>query len=174
MEKALDAKTLGELDELMADLPAIDLYRLPDASLRRIPPHLGPVAAAEGPGRGSEPGQVPAGTVAMGAWAAVTSALIALWAVAAVVGAGTWFPWWALIVIPWIWVLIRRAQRRAGIAPGRLVSYIRAVRVGARGQVHSSPAHLLGFHVVGTRGLAYASTVPGPSRFSCPVLFSTG
>ena len=39
MNKALDAKTLGELDELMADLPAIDLYRLPDASLRRAPPH---------------------------------------------------------------------------------------------------------------------------------------
>jgi hypothetical protein len=28
-----------------------------------------------------------------------------------VVGGGTWFPWWALIAIPWIWVLIRRAQR---------------------------------------------------------------
>src|SRR5580704_8266337 len=37
MNKALDAKTLGELDELMTDLPAIDLYQLPDASLRRRP-----------------------------------------------------------------------------------------------------------------------------------------
>ena len=35
MDAALDAKTLGELDELLTDLPVIDLYRLPDASLRR-------------------------------------------------------------------------------------------------------------------------------------------
>ena len=33
LDKAYAAKTLGELDELMSDLPAIDLYRLPDASL---------------------------------------------------------------------------------------------------------------------------------------------
>ena len=36
LDKAYAAKTLGDLDELMSDLPAIDLYRLPDASL---PPH---------------------------------------------------------------------------------------------------------------------------------------
>jgi hypothetical protein len=48
----------------------------------------------------------------MGAWGAVAGALIAVWAVAAVVGAGTWFPWWLLVVIPWIWVAVRRARRR--------------------------------------------------------------
>src|SRR5260370_11604910 len=35
LDKAYAAKTVGELDELMADLPAMDLYRLPDASLPR-------------------------------------------------------------------------------------------------------------------------------------------
>jgi hypothetical protein len=35
LEQAYAAKTLGELDQLLADLPAIDLYELPDASLRR-------------------------------------------------------------------------------------------------------------------------------------------
>jgi hypothetical protein len=35
LDKAYAAKTLGELDELLADLPGIDLYQLPDASLRR-------------------------------------------------------------------------------------------------------------------------------------------
>jgi hypothetical protein len=35
LEKAYAAKTLGDLDELMTDLPAIDLYQLPDATLRR-------------------------------------------------------------------------------------------------------------------------------------------
>ena len=77
MEQALDARTLGELDELLADLPAIDLYQLPDASLRRAPPHLGqsllpPTGAAAG-----DPVRLTPGTVAMGAWAVVTSALVA-------------------------------------------------------------------------------------------------
>src|SRR5215469_11896570 len=54
MDKAYAAKTLGELDELMADLPAIDLYRLPDASLpphyRRQIPGAGSLQAATGAG----------------------------------------------------------------------------------------------------------------------------
>jgi Domain of unknown function (DUF1707) len=110
MDRALEARTLGELDELMADLPAIDLYQLPDASLRRAPPHLGQSLLPADPGGGS-PARFAPGTVAMGVWAAVTSALIAIWAVAAVVGGGTWFPWWALIALPWIWVIVRRSQR---------------------------------------------------------------
>jgi hypothetical protein len=110
MNTALEAKTLGELDELMADLPAIDLYQLPDASLRRIPPHRGSSGSSLLPTDSAMVRFTP-GTVAMGAWAVVTSALVAIWAVAAVIGVGTWFPWWALIAIPWIWALIRRAQR---------------------------------------------------------------
>jgi uncharacterized protein DUF1707 len=35
LDRAYAAKTLGELDALLADLPGIDLYELPDASLRR-------------------------------------------------------------------------------------------------------------------------------------------
>jgi Domain of unknown function (DUF1707) len=111
MNKALDATTLGEIDELMADLPAIDLYQLPDASLRRLPPYRGQSFLPADSGGSGSPVRFTPGTVAMGAWAVVTSALVAIWAVAAVVGGGTWFPWWALIAIPWIWVLIRRAQR---------------------------------------------------------------
>jgi hypothetical protein len=111
MDRALEATTLGELDELMTDLPAIDLYQLPDASLRRAPPHHGQSLLPADMGHGS-PARFAPGTVAMGAWAAVTSALIAIWAVAAVVGGGTWFPWWALIAIPWIWVIVRRSQHR--------------------------------------------------------------
>jgi hypothetical protein len=111
MERALSARTLGELDELMADLPAIDLYQLPDASLRRAPPRLGQsLLPADSPGHGS-PARFAPGTVAMGAWGVGISALIVVWAVAAVIGIGTWFPWWAVIAIPWIWVMIRRAQR---------------------------------------------------------------
>ena len=110
MDAALDAKTLGELDELLADLPVIDLYRLPDESMRRPagPPAL--LARAEGH-EAASPARFPPGTVAVGAWAVVGGTLIAIWAVAAVIGVGTWFPWWLLVVIPWIWVMIRRARR---------------------------------------------------------------
>jgi hypothetical protein len=110
MDHALEAKTLGELDELMTDLPAIDLYQLPDASLRRGPTRPGQSLLPADPGHGS-PARFTPGTVAMGAWAVVTSALVAIWAVAAVVGSGTWFPWWALIALPWIWAIVRRSQR---------------------------------------------------------------
>ena len=59
MDKAYAAKTLGELDELMADLPAIDLYKLPDASLpphyrRQIPGH-GSLQAATTTGEPQRP-----------------------------------------------------------------------------------------------------------------------
>ncbi len=110
MDAALDAKTLGELDELLTDLPVIDLYRLPDESMRRAAglPHQSLVPRDPG----SPPAFLRPGTLAMGAWGAVAGVLIALWAVAAVVGAGTWFPWWLLVVIPWIWVAVRRARRR--------------------------------------------------------------
>jgi hypothetical protein len=111
MDRAMEAKTLGELDGLMSDLPAIDLYQLPDASLRRAPPRSGQSLLPANLGGHGEPARFPPGAVAMGAWAAVTSALIAIWAVAAVVAGGTWFPWWALVVIPWIWVIVRRSQR---------------------------------------------------------------
>jgi uncharacterized membrane protein len=108
MNAALGAKTLGEIDDLLADLPVIDLYRLPDEALRRPArlPHQSLVPRDSGQQLAD---RIP---VAIGAWAVVTGTLIAIWAVAAVVGVGTWFPWWLLVAIPWIWVLIRRARRR--------------------------------------------------------------
>jgi uncharacterized membrane protein len=121
MDAALNAKTLGEIDELLVDLPVIDLYRLPDESMRRAAglPHSSlmprdPVRRDLRPGgqqSAADPVRFSPGTVAVGAWAVVTGTLIAIWAVAAVVGFGTWFPWWLLIAIPWIWVMIRRARR---------------------------------------------------------------
>src|SRR5260221_12766388 len=58
LDQAYAAKTMGELDELMVDLPAMDLYRLPDASLPRYGrpkpgarPFLGAAASPPGGGR---------------------------------------------------------------------------------------------------------------------------
>jgi hypothetical protein len=112
MDAALNAKTLSELDDLLADLPVIDLYRLPHESLRRPADLPSSSLVPKDPDGTASPVRFSPGTVAMGAWAVVGGALIAIWAVAAVVGVGTWLPWWLLVVIPWIWVMIRRAQRR--------------------------------------------------------------
>ena len=35
LDKAYAAKTLGDLDQLLSDLPGIDLYQLPDRSVER-------------------------------------------------------------------------------------------------------------------------------------------
>jgi len=45
LDKVYLARTMGEIEELMADLPGIDLYPLPDASLPR---YRGPTAADDG------------------------------------------------------------------------------------------------------------------------------
>ncbi len=50
LEAAYAAKTLGELDELMADLPAIDPYQLPAASLRPGRPGHAPLPWWRPPG----------------------------------------------------------------------------------------------------------------------------
>ena len=90
----------------------------------------------------------------MGAWGAVAGALIAVWAVAAVVGGGTWFPWWLLVVIPWIWVL-SGAPGAAGNShrPPRCLT-IRTVRVVAAWSSTLVSGPSAGFLVVSTRGLA--------------------
>jgi hypothetical protein len=38
VDRALVAKTQGDLDDLLEDLPAIDLYRLPAAGIHPAPP----------------------------------------------------------------------------------------------------------------------------------------
>ena len=106
---ALGAKMLGR-----------SMTRWPPAGHRpvRLPQHdaaargLPPVDAPRDPGGAASPVRFSPGTLAVGAWAVVTGTLIAIWAVAAVVGVGTWLPWWLLVAIPWIWVMIRRARRR--------------------------------------------------------------
>jgi hypothetical protein len=114
MEKAMDARTLGEIDELMADLPAIDLYQLPDASLRRASP-LTAQSLVPRDTRSSDLESLSAGATAVVAWAAVAMALVAIGVVTAVV-IGALVPIWAVAVLPaaaiaWIWFLIRRSQR---------------------------------------------------------------
>jgi DUF1707 SHOCT-like domain len=90
LDKAYAAKTLGELDELLADLPAIDLYKLPDASLDRGrrggsgPPPLPWMMA---PGR-----LTPAWRAALGSWLSVSLIAFFVWLLSGH-PANLWFLW---------------------------------------------------------------------------------
>lgn len=114
LDAAMAAKTLGDLDELMADLPSIDLYRLPDASLRR-PPYRGGGLPAD-PGvlartNGADRLPVPPGVAAWGTWAAVSAVLFVVWLASGIAaGGGSWFPWFLFVAVPWAIALTRRAS----------------------------------------------------------------
>jgi uncharacterized protein DUF1707 len=136
MEQAMDAGTLGELDGLLADLPVIDIYDLPDASLRRRSrENPGQSLLAANPDSGGGLGGLPAdalarsrggasggpleglspGATAAVAWAVVATTLVVIGVVTAVV-IGALVPIWAILLIPvggifWLWFLIRRSQR---------------------------------------------------------------
>lgn len=112
LDKALVAKTLGDLDALMTDLPSIDLYRLPDASLKRIPAG-GRLPADPGSlARRSSGPLVPAGVAAWGTWATVNAVLFVVWLASGIAtGGGTWFPWFLFVAVPWAIALTRRTSR---------------------------------------------------------------
>jgi hypothetical protein len=124
MEKAMDARTMGELDDLMADLPAIDLYQLPDAALRRAKPRTGQSLlpsdylsgrqdVTAGPGSREVEGMSPEATAVV-AWTMVATVLVVIGLITAVL-VGAVVSAWAFATVPlaiaWIWFLIRRSQR---------------------------------------------------------------
>jgi hypothetical protein len=106
LDKVFAAKTIGELDGLLADLPGIDLYRLPSAEIapRGYRPGGGP-GLVRRPDGSLAPFRFPAWT----AWTAASALLVVLWLVVGVVAGGaTWIPWFLLIVIPWALSIARR------------------------------------------------------------------
>lgn len=117
LDKVYAAKTLGELAEVMTDLPATDLEQLPSNSLDR--------SAAEPrlPGRRSSPsieaaqGRFsPAWRAAWGSWLAISLFLVVIW-LASGAGGGLWFLWvalalGALLLGRWITGAPARSERR--------------------------------------------------------------
>jgi Domain of unknown function (DUF1707) len=96
LDRAYAAKTLGELDEVMADLPTTDLGQLPSAPLDRSA--ADPIPAGRGSDRSLEaaPGRLsPAWRGAWGSWLAISLFLFAIWVVSGATG-GPWFLWVAL------------------------------------------------------------------------------
>jgi hypothetical protein len=106
LEKVFQARTIGELDVLLADLPAIDLYQLPSAGIR--PTRRG----GSGLRRYADDSLLPARDVPGVAWASATGLAVVLWVVIAVLagGAAAWIPWFLLIIIPWRLILMRRRR----------------------------------------------------------------
>ena len=113
LDRAFTATTLGELDALLADLPGIDLYRLPAAGIRPAPP--GAVRSRSGRGGGSAVSPRGDGTVSSRrvatwvTWAAISSLLLVVWLVVGVASGGAaWFPWFLFVVVPWAIAIARR------------------------------------------------------------------
>jgi DUF1707 SHOCT-like domain len=118
LDRVFAAKTLGDLEELTADLPAVDPYPLPTSSL---PDHyrgggglpassvLG--AMSRGQGRFS-----PAWQAAWGSWFGVSLLVIVIWLLT-----GMGYPWPLWVIGPW-----------GAIMAGRWI-------VGAHPQGHRTP-----------------------------------
>lgn len=89
LDRAFAARTVGEIDALLKDLPGIDLYRLPDAALTRTPRQQ----QARRPGRRGHTG---AWRGAWGVWFAVVLVCFVVWGLA---GGGYLWPLW--VAGPW-------------------------------------------------------------------------
>ncbi|HXW87818.1 MAG TPA: DUF1707 domain-containing protein [Streptosporangiaceae bacterium] len=91
LDRAFAAKTVGDIDGLLRDLPGIDLYRLPDSALTRQP-------RQNQPRRHSE-----AWRVAWGSWLTCSLLLFVIWALS---GHGYLWPLW--VAGPWGAILVGR------------------------------------------------------------------
>ncbi len=98
LDHAYAARTLGDLDAIMADLPAIDLYQLP------IPATQAPAPTAH-PRRPEMPGgAVSAWRAAWASWASVSLLCFVFWLLA-----GMGYPWFLWVAGPLGVVLASRA-----------------------------------------------------------------
>jgi hypothetical protein len=106
LEQVFTARTLGELDDLLADLPAIDLYQLPSAGIR--PQRRG----GSGLRLRADGALVPSLENPWGGWVTGSALLVAVWVVVGIaVGGLAWVPWFALIIGPWALGLVARSRR---------------------------------------------------------------
>jgi Domain of unknown function (DUF1707) len=138
LDAAYRAKTLGDIDKLLADLPAIDLYHLPDESMRRMAhaPSPRPVAPVGEHGR-----LTPAWRAAWGSWASVSLVVFVIWLITAIgnhSANGLWFlwvagPWGAVLLGRWLFGTHPGGPGRTGHGPpGGLPHELRAQREADR------------------------------------------
>ncbi len=99
LDGVFEAKTVAQLEGLMADLPGIDLYRLPEATMRQTSQPLVPVPSH---GRLS-----PAWRGAWGSWASVSMVVFVIWLLTSLHG-GTHDFWFLWLAAPWGAILLSR------------------------------------------------------------------
>lgn len=114
LDKAYAATNLGDLDDILADLPKVDLARPGDRSLMRAAPGSPPVG--RGGLAGPAGGRFPATWRGpLGSWLAISLVLVAIWVVSQVPG----LPWFLWVILPLGALMLGRAiagtsARRAG------------------------------------------------------------
>jgi hypothetical protein len=111
IEGVFAARTHGDLDALLADLPAIDLYQLPSASIR--PASRSVVRSRGRAGSGLDrPGGgpiLPRSVAGWLTWTAASALLLIIWlGVGIAAGGVAWLPWFLLIAVPWALTIARR------------------------------------------------------------------
>jgi hypothetical protein len=109
LDRAFAARTVGEIDGLLKDLPGIDLYRLPDAALTRRPRPQQPVR--RNPGRGSR-----AWRAAWGVWFTLSLVCFVIWGLTS--APGYVWPLWVAgplgAVLAGSWVTVTAVRGGAG------------------------------------------------------------
>ena len=90
LDRAFAAKTVGEIDKLLADLPGIDLYRLPDSALTRQPRQS--QVAGRTAGRRSNGWRA-----AWGVWFTVSLVCFVIWGLTTAPG----YVWPLWVAAPW-------------------------------------------------------------------------
>ena len=100
LDRAFSAKTVGDIDSLLKDLPSIDLYRLPDAAMTRQPAQRQRAVPASGR-RGSA-----AWRAAWGVWFTVSLVCFVIWGLTSAPGYvwPVWVagPWGAVLAGSWL------------------------------------------------------------------------
>jgi hypothetical protein len=114
LDRAFSARTVGEIDGLLKDLPGIDLYRLPDAVLTRQPRRNQP---RRGGRRGSG-----AWRAAWSVWFTVSLVCFVIWGLTSAPGyvwplwvAG---PWGAVMAGSWLTAAAVRRPGRGSLGGG--------------------------------------------------------
>jgi hypothetical protein len=96
LDKAFAAKTMGDLEELTSDLPAVDPYPLPTSSMSHRDASGGLPSTVMGAMSGGHGRLSPVWRAAWGSWLGTALLLIVIWALS---GAG--YPWPLWVIGPW-------------------------------------------------------------------------
>ena len=115
LDQAYAARTTGELDQLMTDLPGADLQQLPGAPARRPGGPLSPRPPSGWPVPPRQGRLSPAWRAAWGSWLAISLGTFVIWILSGA-GGGLWFLW---VAVPLGALMLGRSVMGAPAPGGR-------------------------------------------------------